>query len=149
MSQRADLADVHEYRGKRTTAGSAASLPSCRVPGPTPPVFCSFTRARSAAGSSQSRSMPSSPSIAKSVACCSERDCLPVSVAAPARTCRPAPPIGPEQLIRDWRRALDAFGVALAEEKRHFAPAELKQLERHLADERRWLEHFASIRNFP
>jgi hypothetical protein len=53
------------------------------------------------------------------------------------------------QLVRDWRTTLDAFGVALDHEGRYYTPSELKQLERHLADDRRWLAHFAAIRDFP
>jgi transposase-like protein len=66
----------------------------------------------------------------------------------PARTCNP---VTQAELVRDWRRALDAFGAALADEgeERYFSPAELRELERHLAAERRWLAHFAAIRNFP
>jgi hypothetical protein len=55
----------------------------------------------------------------------------------------------PARLIESWHRALDAFGDALADdgEERYFSRAELRELERRLAEERRWLR--ASIRNFP
>jgi hypothetical protein len=53
------------------------------------------------------------------------------------------------QLVRDWRCTLDAFGDALGAERRYFSPSELKRLELHLAADRRWLQHFAAIRNFP
>lgn len=55
------------------------------------------------------------------------------------------------QLIRDWRKTLDAFADALEdeEEKRDFSPSELKQLGRHLDADRRWLRHFAALRSFP
>jgi hypothetical protein len=71
-----------------------------------------------------------------------------VSVAAPAPTCNT---VTYAQLVRDWRSALDAFGAALADEgeQRYFSPSELRELERHLAAERRWLTRFAAIRNFP
>jgi hypothetical protein len=60
-------------------------------------------------------------------------------------------PITHAQLIRDWRRTLDAFADALddEEEKRHFSPFELKQLGRHLAEDRRWLRRFAALHSFP
>jgi hypothetical protein len=60
-------------------------------------------------------------------------------------------PITHARLIEDWRRALDAFAVALhgEGEERYFSPSELKRLERHLAADRRWLEYFAVIRAFP
>jgi hypothetical protein len=53
------------------------------------------------------------------------------------------------QLIRDWGETLDAFGEALDHEDRYYSPAELRELERHLAADRRWLKHFAAIRSFP
>ena len=53
------------------------------------------------------------------------------------------------ELVRDWRAALDAFGVALDHERRYYSQSELKQLEQHLADDRRWLARFAAIRSFP
>lgn len=60
-------------------------------------------------------------------------------------------PITHVQLIRDWRRTLDAFGDALAdeEEQRDFTPSELKELARHLDADRRWLRCFAALRSFP
>ena len=53
------------------------------------------------------------------------------------------------QLVHDWRCTLDAFDDALGAERRYFSPSELKQLELHLAADRRWLQQFAAIRNFP
>jgi transposase-like protein len=44
------------------------------------------------------------------------------------------------QLIRDWRETLDAFGEALEHEDRYYTRPELKELERRLAADRRWLE---------
>jgi hypothetical protein len=41
------------------------------------------------------------------------------------------------------------FDEALECEHRYFSPFELKQLEQHLAADRRWLHDFAAIRNFP
>jgi len=60
-------------------------------------------------------------------------------------------PLTHAQLVRDWRRTLDAFGDALEDEdeKRYFSAAELKELELHLSADRRWLRHFAAIRSFP
>ena len=60
-----------------------------------------------------------------------------------------ARPITRALLIRDWRKTLDAFGEALDYEEHSFSPSELKQLEQRLAADRRWLQHFAAIRNFP
>jgi hypothetical protein len=60
-----------------------------------------------------------------------------------------APTITQVELVASWRRTLDAFGRALEGEKRYLSPAELKELERHLAADRRWLERFAAIRSFP
>jgi hypothetical protein len=119
------------------------------------PEFCSCNLARSAAGSSPFRSRPSSPWIAKSSVYCFERGRLGVPPAASSRTCRSArlptrvPPITHAQLIRDWRTTLDAFGEALGSERRYFRPVELRDLAQHLAADRRWLQHFAAIRNFP
>ena len=59
------------------------------------------------------------------------------------------PAITHSQLVWDWRSTLDAFGDALGAEKRYFSPLELKRLELHLAADRRWLQHFAAIRDFP
>jgi len=53
------------------------------------------------------------------------------------------------QLVHDWGCTLDAFDDALGAERRYFSPSELKQLELHLAADRRWLQQFAAIRNFP
>ena len=53
------------------------------------------------------------------------------------------------QLVRDWRATLDAFGEALEFERRYLTPFELKQFERHLAADRRWLRRFAAVRTFP
>jgi precorrin-6B methylase 1 len=53
------------------------------------------------------------------------------------------------QLVASWRRALDAFGEALESDDRYLTPTELKQLERELSADRRWLERFAAIRSFP
>ncbi len=58
-------------------------------------------------------------------------------------------PITHARLIRDWQRTLDAFGAALESERRYFSRLELKELERHLAADRRWLERFATIHSFP
>jgi hypothetical protein len=60
-------------------------------------------------------------------------------------------PITHARLVDDWRTTLDVFGAALGDEDedRYFTPAELGQLERKLAADRRWLEHFAAIRSFP
>jgi hypothetical protein len=58
-------------------------------------------------------------------------------------------PITHARLVADWRRALDAVSEALEAEGRYYSPAELSDLERHVAAERRWLEHFSTIRNFP
>jgi hypothetical protein len=54
-------------------------------------------------------------------------------------------------VIESWRRALDAFGDALADEgeERYFSAAELKQLEQRLAVDRRWLRRFALICGLP
>jgi hypothetical protein len=62
---------------------------------------------------------------------------------------RPSPTVTQAELVASWRRTLDAFGCALACEKRYFSPGELKELERHLAADRRWLERFSAIRSFP
>jgi len=64
---------------------------------------------------------------------------------------RPGRSITHARLVEDWRRTLDVFGAALEDEDedRYFTPAELGQLERKLAADRRWLEHFAAIRSFP
>jgi hypothetical protein len=53
------------------------------------------------------------------------------------------------QLVHDWRKTLDAFGEALQHEHRYYSSSELKDIEQHLSADRRWLEHFASIRSFP
>jgi hypothetical protein len=60
-----------------------------------------------------------------------------------------APTITHAQLVASWRRTLDAFGSALACEERYFPAAELRRLELHLANDRRWLERFGAIRSFP
>jgi hypothetical protein len=61
--------------------------------------------------------------------------------------CRPAS--WHTRLIASWRRALDAFGDALSSDRRYYSTLELNELERDLAADRRWLEHFAGIRIFP
>lgn len=58
------------------------------------------------------------------------------------------PPITHARLIRDWRRTLDSFGAALECERPYLSRSELKELERHLAADRRWLKRFATLRSF-
>jgi hypothetical protein len=58
-------------------------------------------------------------------------------------------PVTHARLIADWRRTLDAFGEALASDRSYLSTYELKELEQHLAADRRWLRDFAAIRSFP
>ena len=75
------------------------------------------------------------------------------SIAPSCRRARLAMPAsrGPRQarLIASWRKTLDAFGEALSSDKRYYSAFELNVLERELAADRRWLEHFSAIRSFP
>ncbi len=74
------------------------------------------------------------------------RACLVVPDVTSARTSSRGPLDA--RLIASWRRALDAFGDALSADKRYYSTVELKELERELAADRRWLEHFSAIRSF-
>jgi hypothetical protein len=108
--------------------------------------FCSCNRARSAAASLPFRSTRSSQWITKNSVYCFERGRLAVPPVVSSRTSRA---ITHARLVADWRKTLDAFDDALECEHRYFSPAELRQLTQHLAADRRWLQHFAAIRNFP
>jgi hypothetical protein len=58
-------------------------------------------------------------------------------------------PVTHARLVTDWVRTLDAFGEALASDRSYLSSYQLKQLEQHLAADRRWLRDFAAIRSFP
>lgn len=58
-------------------------------------------------------------------------------------------PVTHARLIADWRKTLDAFGEALASDRSYLSSYRLKELEQHLAADRRWLRDFAAIRSFP
>jgi hypothetical protein len=62
------------------------------------------------------------------------------SAAGSSGTRRPGRAGAPAQLVASWGRALDAFGDALDSDRRYYSPVELKELERHLAADRRWVE---------
>jgi hypothetical protein len=63
--------------------------------------------------------------------------------------CAARRPVTHARLIADWRRALDAFGEALASDRPYLSSSEAHQLEQRLAADRRWLRDFAAIRSFP
>lgn len=77
--------------------------------------------------------------------CCCERGRRVVPAVAPSLSRSKTQ----AKLITSWRRALNAYGVALEEEQRYFSQSELMELQQHLAADRRWLERLAAIRNFP